>query len=280
MIESIIASIGYAAGIVVDKITLSKYKVPVMRFIPLLFVWLAIITAIFLPKYGGFDYSHISDYKYILLFVLMIVLALTWNIYYYRGIQKEEIHEFELIMLLSPLVTVLLAGIFLPAERSLTTFIAALVASVALIATRFRHHHVKIGKVAWMTIGAMILMSGESIVIRQLLDVFSPVTLYFTRTAVLALAFIIIYKPKMMVMKKEAYALTIISAIFGVVQMVLKFYGFKELGVVETTLILVLGPFLVYFFSAFYFKEKLFKRDILAAIIVILCVLYVTFGWG
>jgi len=278
VIESIVASIGYAGGIIADKLVLSRYKVPVMRFIPLLFVWLAIITAIFLPKYGGFDYGHIADLKYIGLFVLMIALALTWNIYFYRGIQKEEIHEFELIMLLSPLVTVLLAEIFLPQERSLTTFIAAMVASGALIVTRFRHHHVKIGKVAWMTIGAMVLMSGESIVIKQLLDVFSPVTLYFVRTAVLAFAFIIMYKPKLMVMKKEAYALTIISAIFGVMQMVLKFYGFKELGVVETTLILVLGPFLVYFFSAYYFKEKLFKRDIFAALIVVACVLYVTFG--
>ena len=277
MLESIIASIGYAGGIVADKLILSKYKVPVMRFTPLLFVWLAIITAVFLPKFGGFDYSHIGDYKYIILFVLMIGLALTWNIYYYRGIQKEEIHEFELIMLLSPLVTVLLAEIFLPQERSLSTFIAAVIASFALIITRFRHHHVKIGKVAWMTIVAMILMSGESIVIKQLLDVFSPVTLYFVRTAVLAFAFIIMYKPKLMVMKKEAYALTIISAIFGVMQMVLKFYGFKELGVIETTLILVLGPFLVYFLSASIFKEKLHKRDILAAIIVIACVIFVTF---
>ena len=278
MIESIVASIGYAGGIIADKLILSKYKVPVMRFIPLLFVWLAIITAVFLPKFGGFDIDSISNYKYILLFVLMIVLALTWNIYYYRGIQKEEIHEFELIMLLSPLVTVLLAEIFLPSERSLSTFIAALVASGALIISRFRHHHVKVGKVAWMTIVAMVLMSGESIVIKELLNIFSPVTLYFIRTSVLALAFIILYKPKLMVMKKEAYALTIISAIFGVMQMVLKFYGFKELGVIETTLILVLGPFLVYFFSASLFKEKLFKRDIFAAIIVVACVLYVTFG--
>jgi drug/metabolite transporter (DMT)-like permease len=59
--------------------------------------------------------------------------------------------------------------------------------------------------------------------------------------------------------------------------MVLKFYGFQNLGVVETTLILILGPFLVYFFSTYYFKEKMFKRDILAAAVVVGCILYVTF---
>lgn len=278
MIESIIASIGYAGGIIADKLILSKYKVPVMRFVPLLFVWLCIITAVFIPKYGGFDFGDLYSLKYLGLFVLMIVLAIAWNIYYYKGIQKQEIHEFELIMLLSPLVTVFLAEIFIPQERSWTTFIAAVIASGALIATRFRHHHVRVGKVAWMTIFAMVLMSSESIVIKELLDVFSPVTLYFVRTAVLSLVFMVLYRPKIMAMRKEAYALTILSAIFGVVQMVLKFYGFKELGVVETTLILVLGPFLVYFFSAYYFKEKLYKRDLFAAVAVVACVLYVTFG--
>lgn len=277
MFEAIIASLGYAGGVVADKIILAKHKVPVMRFIPLLFLWLAILTAIFLPKYGKVNWEVFFTFRNIVLFVLMIVIAVTWNIFYYKGIQKEEMHEFELIMLLSPLVTVLLAEIFLPAERDIKVFLAAIVSSGALLATRFRHHHVRIGKVAWQTMLAMVLMSLESIVIKELLSSFSPVSLYFVRTLFLAITFIVIYKPKLLAVSKEVYALTILSAIFGVVQMVLKFYGFDNLGVVETTMILVLGPFLVYFVSAFYFKEKLFKRDIFAALVVVASIVYVTF---
>ena len=277
MLEAIIASLGYAGGVVVDKIILSKYRVPLCRFVPLLFIWLAVITAIFVPLWGKIDLSQIATPKYILLFLGMILVAAVWNVFYYRGIQQEQVHEFELIMMLSPLITIIFAEIFLPAERSWPVFIAGTIASLTLIATRFRYHHLRISAATWQTILAMVLMSGESILIKNLLQVMSPVTLYFVRTTVIAIVFLIIYRPKIFDMARNAYALTIFSAIFGVVQMVLKFYGFASLGVIETTLILVLGPFLVYFFSTYYFKEKLFKRDVFAAAVVVACILYVTF---
>ena len=277
MLEAIIASLGYASGVIADKIIISKYRVPLWRFAPLLFVWLCVITAIFMPIWGHISMEKMLTAKYLAIFFGMIVIAVVWNIYYYRGIQKEEVHEFELIMMLSPLITIAFAEIFLPSERSLPVFIAAVVASAALIATRFRRHHFKISKTTWQTILAMVLMSAESILIKNLLAVMSPVTLYFLRTGVIAVVFLIMYRPKLFQMPKEAYGLIIISAIAGVVQMVLKFYGFQSLGVVETTLILVLGPFLVYFFSTYYFKEKMHKRDLFAAAVVVGCILYVTF---
>jgi len=276
MLQAFIAAIGYAGGIVVDKIILSRYRIPVKRFVPLLFIWLATITAFLLPKFGVVDWSVFGTTKYLLLFLAMFAVAITWNSFYYRGIQNEEIHEFELVMLLSPLVTIVLSEIFLPSERNIELFIAGAVASIALILSRFKHHHLQITKNTSIIFIAMFFMSAESIIIKMLLDVFSPVALYFIRTAIMAVIFLIIWRPKLLSVPARCFAYTIISAVFGVIQMVLKFYGFAKLGVVETTIILVLGPFLVYFFSAFYFKENLKKRDIIAALIVIASVLYVT----
>lgn len=277
MLEAIIASIGYAGGVIADKIIISKYRVPLWRFAPLLFIWLCVITAIFVPIWGHINLDKLLTFRYVAIFFGMIVVAIIWNIFYYRGIQKEEVHEFELIMMLSPLITIAFAEIFLPSERSWPVFIAALIASAALIATRFRHHHLKISATTWQTILAMVLMSGESILIKNMLGIMSPVMLYFLRTGVIAIVFLAAYRPKLFQMPKEAYGLIILSAVAGVIQMVLKFYGFQNLGVIETTLILILGPFLVYFFSTFYFKEKIFKRDIFAATVVVGCILYVTF---
>ena len=166
---------------------------------------------------------------------------------------------------------------FLPSEREWGVFIPGIIATFALLATRFRKHHIKIGQTAWRTIVAMLLMSFESILIKELLGVFSPVTLYFARTLVIAIIFFILYRPKLLSMPRNAFALTILSAVFGVVQMVLKFYGFQSLGVIETTMILILGPFLVYLASAFFFRERLFKRDVFAATVVVMCILYVQF---
>lgn len=277
MLEVIIASLGYAGGVIADKFVLSKYRVPVMRYLPLQFIFLAAITAVFLSRWGKYNIDLFLNWKYILIFVLMIVVAVTWNILSAQGLQKEDLHEFELIMLLTPLVTIVLATIFLPKERNLSIFVPALIASVALLATRFRKHHVHIGRTAWRTILAMVLISFESILIKELLGVFSPVALYFVRTLVVAAVFLVLYRPKLLSMHRNAFALIILSSIFGVVQMVLKFYGFSSLGVVETTMILVLGPFLVYIVSSLFFREHLYKRDIFAATVVIACILYVQF---
>jgi len=278
MFEVIIASLGYAGAVLCDKLVLSRYKVPVMRFIPLMFIFLSAITAIFLKVWGATPkYDLLFSLKYLIIFLLMILVAVAWNIFYYQGIQKEDLHEFELIMLLSPLVTIIFATIFLPQERSLGIFIPGIIATTALLVTRFKKHHVAVGRLAWKTIIAMILMSFESILIKELLDVFSPVSLYFIRTVFVAIVFIIFYKPKILSMSRNAFALVIFSAIFGVVQMVLKYYGFDSLGVIETTMILVLGPFLVYLASSVLFKEKLYKRDLFAASVVVLCILYVQF---
>ncbi len=277
MFAVIVASLGYAGGVVADKFVLSKYKVPVMRFLPLQFIWLSIVTAIFLTRWGSVDLNLIFNWKYIVLFVLMIVIAVNWNVLYSQGIQKEDLHEFELIMLLSPLVTIIFATIFLPAERNWSVFIPGIIATGALLATRFRAHHVRISKVAWRTLIAMVLMSLESIIIKELLGALSPVALYFARTTIIAIVFLLMFKPKLLEMHRNAFALAILSAIFGVVQMVLKFYGFQSLGVIETTMILVLGPFLVYLASSMFFKEHLYKRDLFAATVVVLCILYVEF---
>ncbi len=278
MVNAIVSSVAYAFGIVTDKILLSRRKIPLLRFIPMLFLYLSLLTAIMLPKYGSVDFNQFFSAKYIAVFVLMITTAVIWNIMYYRGLQQEDIHEFELIMLLSPMVTIIFAEMFLPSERNWQTFIAGIIASAALVSTRFRHHHVKISKVAWMTMLAMVLMSFESILIKTLLGVMSPVSLYFTRTAIVAVVFIILYRPKMLEMSKSSYGMIIFSALLGVIQMVLKFYGFSYMGVIETTMILVLGPFLVYFLSPIWFKEKVYKRDIFAFVVLVLCILYVTLG--
>ncbi|MEK9156201.1 MAG: DMT family transporter [Patescibacteria group bacterium] len=277
MLTVLFASIGYAGAVVTDKVILSKNRVPVMRFIPLLFILLAVITALLLPLFGSIDWAGFLSIKYLAFFTLMIVAAVTWNVFYYQGIQKENLTEFELIMLFSPLATVMLASIFLPAERDWSTLGAGVLASVALIGSRFRRHHWEVSRAAKRTILAMILMSFESILIKEVLAVMSPVMLYFIRTTVIAIVFLVLYRPKLSALSPTAYGLIIITAIFSTAMMVLKFYGFRDLGVVETTTVLLLGPLFVYLFCYLYFKERLYKRDLLAVAVIVLSILYVQF---
>jgi drug/metabolite transporter (DMT)-like permease len=280
VLEAIVASIGYAGGVIIDKIILSVYMVPVRRFIPWLFIWLAVITVFAVYIFGGRYNPSMLQSKYLYLFVLMLLVAFTWNLFYYQGIQREEVHEFELIMLFSPLVTIILAEIFLPSERSISTFIAGSIASLALLASRVEKRHLRLSPYWKQLFVASVLMAVESIIIKKLLAVYDPTVLYLARTTILAIAFLIVYRPKLLQVSKNAFALTIATAFFGVVQMVLKFYGFASVGVMETTLILILGPVLVYMLSSFFFREKLQKKTAVSALVVVACVLYVVLTNG
>lgn len=274
MLQAFFASIGYAGGVAIDKILLCKAKLPIRIFIPLLFLLLALITASLLPKYGMVDWQGFG-FKNFLIFVLLIVVVVTWNKFYYHGIQRESLHELELIMLLSPLATIIFAMIFLPSERNLGIFLAGIIASVAFIWSRFKSHHLRLSLTAKGTILAMLLMSFESILIKVLLNTFSPVSLYFIRTLIVAITFLFMYKPVLKNTSLGLVGLTAISAFFGVLQMVLKYYGFQNLGVIETTMVLLLGPFMVYAFSYFYFHEKsYYKKDLACAMVVIACIVY------
>lgn len=276
--EAIISSIGYAGGVVIDKIVLSYYLVPVRRFIPWLFIWLAIITGFAAIIFRSrLNLDQLLGTENLILFALMIVVAFTWNIFYYEGIQRESVHEFELVMLFSPLATIILAELFLPTERSLMSFIVGIIASLALLVAKFERHHFKISNYWKQLFLATFLIAFESIIIKKLLLVYDPTFLYLFRTIILAVAFLIAYRPKLLQLSKKAFILTIISAFFGVLQMVLKFYGFINIGVVETTMFLILGPILVYLLSAAIFKEKIKLRAAISSLIVVGCIVYISF---
>ena len=106
MLQAIIASIGYAGGVAIDKILLCRAKMSIRIFIPMLFVLLASITAFLLPRFGAVNWEMLNT-RYLLIFLLLIVVVIIWNKFYYNGIKKESLHELELIMLLSPLATII-----------------------------------------------------------------------------------------------------------------------------------------------------------------------------
>jgi len=279
MIFALIAACGSAAGDVTSKVILDIKKLTVRSYLPPLFIALAVLTALTLPWLFGLDKTLFFTPKYLILFVLMLAAAVAWNIPFYTSLKKETLHEFELIMLLTPISTVLLAAIVFPDERQIGPFVASLIAAIALLATRIKKSHLELTKNIKRTLLAMFFISVEVILLKELLTAVSPATLYFLRTASISVVLLLYFKTKKDDFGNLAQSLPIItlSAVFGIIYMVTKYFSFQELGVVKTTLILLLAPILNYIASYFYFKEhRLFKKDLVAALVILLCVAYVT----
>jgi len=270
-----ISALTQAGGIILDKIILTRQRVEMRVFIPVLFIILFVFSALLMPFLGWIHWELFSP-KFIGLFCLMIALAFFWNILYYRGAQAEKVHEFELIIMAQPLVTILMASAVFANERNWYVLIAAVVAAVALFFSKFTREHFSFSPTMWGLVWAVLLMSAELIVIRMLLFLLSPVALYALRTGILAVAFYFYYRPHLKVISRAHYAFIGTSAALGTIQMITKFYGFETLGIVYTSLILIMAPVLVYISSALLLHEKIKWRTIVSGLVILGCIIFAT----
>ena len=272
---AILSALSQVGGIFVDKITLTRRRVEIRVFIPILFLFLVLTTGILYPFLGKIDPSYLEP-KNTLLFLGMLICALIWNIFYYRGVQAEKVHDYELIIMFQPILTILLAVLVLKGERNFPIVIASIIAAIALIFAHIKKQHFSLSIGAWNLIGAVVFMSVELIIIDLLLKVYSPVSLYFLRTGVLFIFFYFYFRPRINQIDKTNLWLILASAALGTIQMVAKFYGFEFYGVIYTSLILILSPILVYTLSTIFLHEKLKARTVLSFVVILGCIVYAT----
>lgn len=238
-------------------------------------MFLMLLTALLMPSLGKVS-SSFWQTKYIFGYLLMLLTAIVWNIFYYLGAQKEKVQEFELIMMFQPLLTIFLAALLI--ERGINTniFIASVIAGLALIVAHLRKMHFEFDQYSLGLILAVVFMSVEIILQKILLAVFSPVALYFTRTLVLFLFFYFYYKPRVEQVGPTNAILILTSSALGVAQMVTKFYGFESYGVIYTSLVLILAPVLVYFLSSLMLHERIKFRTVACGLVILGCIVYAT----
>lgn len=270
-----LSALSQAGNVIVDKIILTRRRVALHVFVPLLFVFLFIITALLFPALGQIA-ADFWTLKYLLIFLVMIISAVIWNVFFYRGIQAEKVHEFELIMMFQPLLTIFLATIILAGERNVNLEIAAFVAAIALIFAHINHNHLEISKEARGLILAVVFMSVELVLIKIILGVLSPVAVYALRTGMIALFFYLFYRPAFSKVSLKNSLLIAASGFIGVTQMVSKFYGLERYGLIYTSLILIIAPLLVYMISTIFLHEKLKIRTIICALVIVSCIIYAT----
>jgi len=276
MIAGLISTLTQSAGIVVDKIGLSRKNIPIPTFIPTLFLFLCLFTIPALFLFGGIFWHELLSFKYIALYILMVVVAFIWNILYYHGVKAEKVSEFELILMLNPLLVVLFATIFFKEERELQVLLSAVIASLALFFAHLEKEHIHFSKASVGLLVCVLLMSFETVLNRYLLDVISPGVLYFSRTLFLFLFFAVFYFKKYKYVGLIPTSLIILTSFLGAIQFVARFYGYLHSGVVITTLILTSAPILVYLSAYTYFRERIKKRTIIAGVVILICIIWAT----
>jgi drug/metabolite transporter (DMT)-like permease len=70
----------------------------------------------------------------------------------------------------------------------------------------------------------------------------------------------------------------LLVGIIWVVYRVATYYGYLKIGVISTTLILMLGTIFIYIFAKIFLKEKISTRNIIASAVILACIAYAIFA--
>jgi drug/metabolite transporter (DMT)-like permease len=273
-----IAALLSGAGTIIDKIALTKRRIPLRQFIPFVFLYLFFFTALVTPYLGSVNFNLLLSPQFLFLFLVMILLAITWNIFYYESLGKEELYEFETIVILTPLVTIVLSWLFFPETWDVRVGWAALVAAAALVASHWEKHHLSLNHYSLNLMVAVLLMATEDIIVTELLrdHVFSPVGLYVIRTFILFSFFFAYYRPNVATMNRKNLNIIGLTGLLGAAFMILKFYGYRNLGIPYTSLVIVAAPIAIYIASAYVMKERMKVKVLVAAAVIALAIIYAT----
>ncbi|MBI2588361.1 DMT family transporter [Candidatus Berkelbacteria bacterium] len=269
------AAFATAAGLVYDKVILSRFKLDYRVFTVFLFFFLFLVTIPVALWWGRADVAIFQPVYLIFLF-LVVFLAVIWNLLLYRAVASEKLVEVELIFMSTPLVIVLLAALFLPAERDLKIFLPAIFATLALLWAHLKKHHLDFSKQQKGLLVAIVLIGLETILVKKLLAVYSPPLLYLARSGLIFLILLLFLRaPKWKIKPRATWGIFKV-AIVGMAQMILTYFGYQLAGVSLTTLILVLAPVLIYLFSVVFLKEKLTPKHIVSFVIILASIIYAT----
>ncbi|TSC92261.1 MAG: hypothetical protein CEN91_506, partial [Candidatus Berkelbacteria bacterium Licking1014_85] len=112
MLSLILASFFDATATSIDKFVINRKGLKIDVFLFYLFFYLFISAGIMLLLFGFHISTEMFSLDNLILFVLMILIAITWNWFYFRGLKSEKLEEFESWILFAPLLTIIFSILF------------------------------------------------------------------------------------------------------------------------------------------------------------------------
>ncbi len=262
-----------------QKIILRKRKVNIKLYQASEFLAIVLVMLPFIYFFWRMD-TQALELRNIFIFSLVIFFSIIANMFTYYSMKWEKVTNLEPAKILEPLFVILLAiffsylvgeGIY---DRNINIIIPALIAGLALIFSHIKKHHLNFNKYFIAAMLGSFFFALELVISRLMLDFYSPITFYFLRCSFIFLISLVLFRPKFSNLntkvKLEILAMGFIWSIYRVVV----YYGYLKSGVIFTTLMIMIGPIFIYIFAWKFLKEKLNWRNVVAALVIVCCVLY------
>lgn len=261
-----------ASGSTMEKVVLSIKGIKPMTYMSVAYMILLatdivvfLVMGIALPKY-------LSPTG--ILFLIAVGLGLFTNLLYYRAVKGDDLTQVTQFSLLYNIPLIFLASIFFPEQSSALLIVLALVAAFTVIWSQWEGgFHIKKTTMTffiWTLIGIPMI----SIIQTAIVEEWNPVALAISSDALIVLILLptFIKSRKAGGLPKKAIPKIVISQILISLSFIIYLFGYANLGLLYTSLLIMLQPLLVYIFSVMFLKEKLIKKRVVAFIVVLLCI--------
>ena len=272
----ILGALAFSSSTLFEKIVLKNKNVKITSYFVGVFLSAIIVMLPFLFFFGKID-SQAFSFKNLIILFFVVLLSIVANLFYFYALKWEKVTVIEPVLLLEPLFIVLLAFIFFKSERNFMILIPSLIATLTLIFSHLKKYHLQFNKFLVAGIFSSLFFAIELLISNLILDYYSPLSLYFVRGFFVFLFSALIFRPTLSKeLNKKERSLIFLTGGLWVIYRIILYFGYSNWGVIFTTLILMLAPIFVYLFAFLFLKEKLTKRNIIAMIIILACVIFAT----
>lgn len=264
-------------GTIIDKKILKNPKINfknyvVYGFLAIILVMLPFIYFLWELKSEAFQLINL------LIFGLIVLTSIFANLLMYYSLKRKNVTAIEPIRLMQPLFTILIAFVLsfffeiYKDERNYSILILSLLASLALVLSHVKKHHLVYDKYVLSAVGGSFFFAFELAVSKLILSYYSSFSFYFLRSLSIFLITLLIFRPKLSsIPNKCKYLIFIVSAIWVIYRVIL-YYGYITYGVIFTTVLFILAPVFIYIFAAIFLKEKINLRNIISSMVIVTCV--------
>lgn len=249
------AAVLSAVSLVHLKWVLRERGVATRTFLGIWFSFLFLVALLGVPLFHDVEPVFFTGRILFLVGFLIMALAVA-NFYFIRGLRRETLHEFDLIELLLPILSIGFAAFVFDNERDPVRLSLAVLASLVFLLVHIKRHHFSLKRSDQFLLFSVFLLAIDEVIVKALLSVIDPVSLYTLTTGLLAVIYWLAYQPKVRDISFTQGIHLFGNAILSVMAMILTWFAFKLFGIVVTNLVLLLSPLLITLASVLIFRER------------------------
>jgi drug/metabolite transporter (DMT)-like permease len=225
------------------------------------FLWLDLELPTYLTRTGFY-------------FALVVGIGLLGNFLYYRAIKSDDLTQVTQFSLLYNIPLIILAYLFFPEQSSATVAVLAVIAALTVIWSQWEGgFHIKRSTMAFFLFTLVGIPFG-SVLQTLIMEEWNPVQLAISSDALIALALLPIF---LAARRKGRLPLSaagrlVASQVLIAVSFMAYLWSYATLGLLYTSLIMMLQPLMVYLFSVKFLGEKFETKKTIAFGVVLLCI--------